>query len=379
MQVNIKPELLRWACERSGLDIQILTRRMPQLPDWEHQNKKPTLKQLERFSNMVHIPIGYLFLDKPPVELVPIPDFRTLNNKYINKPSPDLLDTVYICQQRQEWYRDYARSMGETPCQFIGAVNLKHDIDDVASQIRKVLGFEIESRRQLKTWEEALRQFIEQADALGVLVMVNGVVGSNNRRKLDPREFRGFALSDDMAPLIFINGSDTKSAQMFTLAHELAHIWLGETGLSDIEPVCTPSNQVEIWCNKVAAEILVPIEILRKEYKKAEKLSDEVPRLARHFKVSTLVILRRIHDAGYLSQKILWENYKKELNRLQSIPRGSGGNFYLTQAVRVSKRFAKALVASTLEGQTLHRDAFRLLGFSKFSTFRDLGYSLGVG
>jgi Zn-dependent peptidase ImmA (M78 family) len=378
MRVEVKPELLRWACERAGFDTDELVERIPQLPAWERGEVKPTLKQIERFAQAVHAPVGYLFLPEPSVERVPIPDFRTIGNEYTDHPSPDLLDTIYVCQQRQEWYRDFARSTGETACSFVGAADLANDVEIISARIRHALGFDIEARRQIRTWEEALRGFIEQADELGILVMVNGVVGSNNRRKLDPDEFRGFALSDDLAPLVFINGSDTKSAQMFTLAHELAHIWLGESGLSDVEPVCSPSNRVETWCTRVAAETLVPLAALQDEYRESNDLVGEVARLARCFKVSTLVILRRIHDAGHLTQDELWTAYREELERLQAIPRGSGGNFYWTQAARVSKRFARALVVSTLEGQTLHRDAFRLLSFSKLATFRELGHSVGV-
>ncbi len=378
MRVEVKPELLRWARERAGFHIQELVKNYPQLPAWEHGVIRPTLRQIERFAHKVHAPVGYLFLQEPPVEQLPIQDFRTIGNRFIGHPSPDLLETIYICQQRQEWYRDYARSIGETPCSFVGATNLTDNVETVATRIRHALGFDLDARRQLRTWVEALRQFVEQADSSGVLVMVNGVVGSNTHRKLDPDEFRGFTLSDKLAPLVCINGSDTKSAQMFTLAHELAHIWLGETGLSDLEPLSSPSNQIEKWCNRVAAEILVPLVALQEEYQMTDELTDEVSRLARYFKVSTLVILRRIYDAGYITQEELWKAYRQELERLQVITRGSGGNFYLTQAARVGKRFARALIANTLEGQTLHRDAFRLLGFSKLATFRELGHSLGV-
>lgn len=208
--------------------------------------------------------------------------------------------------------------------------------------------------------------------------MVSGVVGSNTRRKLDPEEFRGFALADALAPLVFINGADTKSAQMFTLAHELAHIWLGATALSNVGLVTAPSHEVEQWCNQVAAELLVPMAVLEKEYRPKADLQDEMPRLAKRFKVSTLVILRRIHDAGGLSKRALWREYRAELERLTEVGKGGGGDFYKTLPVRVSRRFARAVVVSTLEGQTLHRDAFRLLGFRKVETFRELGHSLGV-
>ena len=370
--------LLRWARERAGVGADELTRRFPRLADWERETARPTLKQLERFAKATHTPVGYLFLPEPPVESVPIPDFRTAGNQRIEHPSPDLLDTVYLCQQRQEWYRDFVRSQREDPTGFVGSANLNSNVEATATIMRTALGFDLDERRQMPTWTEALRRFIEQADALGVLVMVNGVVGNNNHRKLDPEEFRGFALADGLAPLVFINGADTKAAQMFTVAHELAHIWLGQSALSDVGPVTAPTHDVERWCNRVAAELLVPLAVLRAEYQGGEDLRGALDRLARRFKVSTLVTLRRIHDAGGITRDQLWQAYQRELERLGSIPKTSGGDFYLTQGARVGKRFARALVASTLEGQTLHRDAFRLLGFSKLATFRELGHSLGL-
>jgi len=378
MRVEVESELLRWARERSRQTTINLARRFPKLELWERGDANPTLKQLESFAKATHVPVGYLFLREPPVETIPIPDFRTIGNEYLEHPSPDLLETIYICQQRQEWYRNFARSTGEEKLSFIGSADLTSDIVATAADIRHSLSFNIEERRQLPTWTEALRRFIEQTDDFGVMVMVNGVVGSNNRRKLDPEEFRGLVLSDDLAPLVFVNGADTKAGQMFTLAHELAHLWLGESGISDIGPVSYPSHKVEIWCNQVAAELLVPLSAIREEYRKNNQLGNEVSRLARRFKVSTLVILRRIHDLGGLSREELWDAYDEELKWLHAISRGSGGNFYLTQAARVSKRFARALVISTLEGQTLHRDAYHLLGFSKLATFHELGHSLGV-
>jgi Zn-dependent peptidase ImmA (M78 family) len=377
-RVLVKPELLSWARERSGRSTESLNQRFPKLDDWLREKASPTLKQLEAFAKATHAPIGFFFLPKPPIEKIPIPDFRTAQNVPLMGPSPDLLDTIYLCQQRQEWYREFARLAAEDPLEFVGKASLGSNIEATAAEMRRELGFDLEMRGRMHTWTEALRRFIEQADALGALVMVSGVVGMNNHRKLNPQEFRGFALADRLAPLIFINGGDTKAAQMFTLAHELAHLWLGETALSDMVPLSAPMHKVENWCNRVAAELLVPLAALKSEYKKHATLGGEMNRLARIFKVSNLVILRRIHDAGGLTKDQLWQAYEEELERLKAIPKGSGGDFYLTQAARVSKRFARALVISTLEGHSSFTEAFRLLGMKKMATFQELGHNLGV-
>lgn len=379
MRVEVKPELLRWARERAGLKTSALTARFPKLDRWESGEGQPTLKQLEHFANATHAPVGYFFLAAPPVEPMPIPDFRTMGSVHLERPSANILDTIYLCQQRQEWYRDYARWAAADPLPFIGSVTLKKDVEAAARAMRHALKFDLAERRAMSSWSEALRRFIEQADELGVLVMVNGVVGSNNYRKLDPNEFRGFAIADDLAPLVFINGSDTKAAQMFTLAHELAHLWLGQSAVSDTAPSSTPANHIEAWCNQVAAELLVPLKIFREEYRVRADRQEEMSRLAREFKVSTLVILRRMLDAGGLTRAQFVKVYEEELKRLIDLTaKGGGGDFYLTLGARVGKRFARAVVIDTLEGQTLYRDAFHLLGFSKIATFETLGHRLGV-
>lgn len=375
--VDVKPRLLHWAADRSGVPLAVLKHRFPKLDEWG-KTSQPTLKQLEKFAKATYTPVGFLFLSEAPEERIPIPDFRAGDRARLRRPSANLLDTIYLCQQRQDWYREFAKTTGETPRAFVGSVRIDSSAERAAQAMRTALSFDLEERRLCPTWTDALRHFIEQADALGVLVMCSGVVLNNNRRPLDPAEFRGFALADGLAPLVFINGADTKAGQMFTLAHELAHLWLGQSAVSDADPSAVPTQSVERWCNRVAAEMLAPLEMFRAEFRSNEDLQVEMTRLARRFKVSTLVILRRAFDAGRLSRAAFHKTYNAELARLEALPKGSGGNFYLTQAARVSKRFARALVESTLEGQTLYRDAFRMLGISKVETFHGLGRSLNV-
>ena len=379
VRVPANPHMLRWARQRAGRDIESLQKAFPKIEAWESGELQPTIKQLEHFARATRAPFGFLFLDSPPDEPLPIPDFRTMAGAS-RRPSPDLLDTIYICQQRQEWYRGYLQTFGERLLSFVGTASLGDDPVKVAADLRRHLHFDIEERRQISTWTAALRRFIEQAEAEGILVMSSGIVGSNTHRKLDPEEFRGFALVDDMAPVVFINAADSKSAQMFTLAHELAHIWLGESGVSDAGIAVFPDESVERWCNQVAAELLVPLTAFQQVYRPDGDLRQELDRLARHFKVSTLVILRRIYESGVLGREEFWQAYQDEVARLRQFERRGegGGNFYRTLNARVSKSFAQAVVISTLEGQTLFRDAFQMLGIRKQETFRKFAQALGV-
>lgn len=377
-RVAVQPALFIWARQRARLDEAVLAARFPHLAEWEAGEVQPTLRQLEQYAQATHAPLGYFFLPAPPVEAVPIPDFRT-TGRGMPRLSADLLDVIYTCQTRQTWYRDEALVNGESPLAFVGSVTLATPPADAAALIRQQLGFSVQARRDCPTWAEALRLFIGQAEQVGVMVMVSGVVMNNNNRQLDPQEFRGFALADAIAPLVFINGADSKAAQMFTLAHELAHLWLGQTALSDAALDETSSHAAETWCNRVAAELLVPQAELRAALQRDEPLDLALQRLARHFKVSTLVVLRRMLDAGWLNRDAFWGAYRAEEARLKAVATRSagGGDFYRTTVSRVSKRFAQTLVASTLEGRTLYRDAFRMLGIAKPGTFNELGRTLG--
>lgn len=381
-RVAISPDLLRWARERAGvMAADELTGRFPRYLEWEAGTTEPTLNQLEAFARAVHVPVGYLFLPEPPAEPLPIPDFRTHQGRIPRRPSPNLLDMLYACQERQGWYREFVVASRMPEATFVGSVTVERRPEQVAAEMAAKLGFDIAARAACRTWEEALRLFINQADKIGVLVMVSGVVLSNNHRSLDPQEFRGFALADRRAPLVFINGADTKSGQMFTLAHELAHLWLGASAVSDAsaEPL-NGHRREEVWCNAVAAELLVPLAAFRPAVQPREPLDQALQRLARLFKVSTLVILRRLLDAGALDRPSFDQAWTSERERLRALAdAGSGGgDFYRTTLSRVSRRFARALVESTLEGQTLYRDAFRMLGVSKTETFNKIGREVGV-
>lgn len=371
--------VLRWAAERARLDDFALVKRFRKWPLWLSGEAQPTLRQIEDFARMTHTPFGYFFLPEPPRMELPVPDFRSLRDAPVREPSIDLLDTVYLCQRRQDWFREYARINGLPPVPFVGEVRVGDVPEAVAAKLRDTLDLSVTERQTLPTWTDALRQLIARTEDAGVLVMASSIVGANSHRKLDVDEFRGFALADHLAPLVFLNAGDSKAAQMFSLAHELAHLALGQSSISDAEAGRVPERTTERWCNKVAAELLMPLAAMREAVQREAAIEQEIQRLARLFKVSTLVALRRLFDAGLINAATLWQHYRKEVERLRTLERtGGGGDFYRTLGARTGKRFARALVGSALEGQTLFQDAFRLLGVRKSATFYQAARELGV-
>jgi transcriptional regulator with XRE-family HTH domain len=225
VRVEVKAELLRWARDRASLTVDALLSKFPKLEQWESGELQPTLRQIESYARVTYAPVGYFFLSAPPEEPLPVPDFRAMVGREMRPASPNLRDMIYACQERQDWYRDNARMAGNDCFAFVGSVNLVSPIVETAAAMRRAMSFDLERLRTCSTWAGVLRLLIDEADRLGILVMCSGIVMNNTHRGLDAEEFRGFALSDDLAPLVFVNGADAKSAQVFTLAHELAHIW----------------------------------------------------------------------------------------------------------------------------------------------------------
>lgn len=383
VRVPIAPEMLSWAGERSGKTRETLLKSFPKLPEWEAGVANPTFVQLEDFARATYTPLGFFFLPAPPELPLPIPDLRTVGSESLRDPSPNLLDTISICMDRQDWYRAFLIDQGELPLGFVGSLSPSDSVQTAASTIRESLDFAVTDRSNVGTWEEALRVLIANTENSGILVMVSGVVGSNSHRKLDPNEFRGFALADDYAPVVFVNGADAKNAQIFTLAHEVVHIWLGTSALTNgniEQEIAHPRSPgtTEYWVNAVAAELLVPKNDIELTFRPQEELLDEARRLSRIFKVSNAVVLRRLADLDLIS----WQVYRIAVSQSKKQvenSRSTGGNFYNTAPVRASRLFSHAVIASTLEGRTLYRDAFRLLGFSSKQAFDGLSHQLGLG
>lgn len=372
-RVPASPAVLRWARERAGVGYDVLH---PSYAEWETGEQQPTAKQLEDVAKKTHVPFGFFFLPEPPEESLPIEDFRTVQGQRPARPSPELLDTVFAMQARQEWLREYLVDNGADPLPFVGSVSVEAPPLSVAAAIRAVLGLAPGWAAEHSTWEDALRALRDTAEAAGVVVVSNGVVGNNTHRKLSPEEFRGFVLADAYAPLVFVNAADAKSAQMFTLAHELVHVWLNRGGVSSLPELRPTSHAVERFCDAVAAEVLVPAEEFRAAWAASADAEAAFARMARRFKVSPVVAARRALDLSLVPDAAFFAFYRAYTSR-EKERTSAGGNFYPTQGSRVSKRFARAIMEAARSGQVLFSDAYRLTGLYG-SSFTKFAQELGV-
>ncbi len=330
---------------------------------WKRGEAKPTLRQLEALAAKTLTPLGYFFLPEPPEDKLPITDFRTVGDGVIRRPSPNLLETVQTMQRRQGWMREFLIEQGEQPLTFIGCMTLSDNVKQSAVKLRKLLNISHEWVYHQKTWTAALNALCLAVEKIGVIVTINSIVGNNGHRKLDTNEFRGFVLSDEYAPLIFINGADAKAAQMFTLTHEVVHLLIGKEGVFNFVDFLPIANSVEQFCNRVAAEFLVPESDMTAAWPGVESEGEPFNVLAKRFKVSPLVAARRALDLDLISKPAFFKFYHDYQDYTQRNKKTSGGgDFYATQNLRIGRRFADAVIRATKEGRLLYNEAYHLTG-----------------
>ena len=321
---------------------------------------RPSMRQAEHLAGALHVPFGYLFLKQPPTEKLPLADFRTIASA-AGKATPDLIDVVNDVIVKQQWYREFLIEEGSEPLPFVGQFNPSNEPAKIARSIRQTVGLEAVAHDST-TWEDFLRNFIRKCESLRILVMRSGIVGSNPHRKLRIEEFRGFTISDKLAPVIFINGADARAAQIFTLAHELAHVWIGEGGISDEQMgnPNTPHSKIETLCNAVAAEVLVPMSEF---FWREDSVNSNVQAIARRFKVSRLVALRRAMELQYIDKPTFLREYRATESQYRQREENAqgGGNFFPTLFSRNSHTFTTTVVGAVSEGKALYREAAQLL------------------
>ena len=285
-------------------------------------------------------------------------------------------------QLRQAWMREFQMDQEQEPLKYVGSATPDDGPVAIAERMRSTIGLNVEWAAAHSTWTDALGALRQAMENEGVLVVLNGVVGNNTSRKLDPGEFRGFVLVDDYAPLVFVNNADAKSAQMFTLAHELAHVFLGSSAAFDLRGMQPADDPTEQACNRAAAEFLVPSDLLRDAWHVTRSDDTAFQAIARRFKVSEIVAARRALDLKLITRDEFRDFYSENQSSRNLGPsRGSGGgNFYANQNFRVGRPFAAAVVQATREGNLLYSEAYRLTGlygktFEEYAAYIEKGGS----
>ena len=338
------------------------------LRDWESSGRI-SLAQADKMAHHTRTPLGYLFLKAPPEEDLSIPDYRTFAGAAPTRPSPDLLETIHLMGRRQAWMRDEMVEAGADPLTFVGNLRSESSTDAVAEAMRAALSLPEGWAARQPDWTSALRHLRDRADEAGVLTVFNGIVGNNTSRKLDRSEFQGFALVDSYAPLVFVNAADFKTAQMFTLAHELAHLFVGAAGLSSLGGQGLPNHDTERFCNAVAAEFLVPAGEMFDQWRPSAQVEESLQTVARRFKVSVLVAARRAVHLALIRPSEFRLFYERHTGALTSS--SGGGNFWNNQNTRIGRRFGSAIHRAVVAGRLTYREAYALTGlrgdtFNKF-------------
>ena len=369
VKIEIDSSILHWIIEKISND-NVDNNTISLLNKWINGVTKPTFNQIEDVSKKTHIPFGYFFLKKPPEDELSLIHCRTINSTKMKNPSRNLIDTINIMSNAQEWMAEYNEDEGLDPLPFVGRFKNTDDPSIIAEDIRNELNIEVDWFKNVKHAEESFKYLKNRISDLGILVMQNGIVGNSTNRPLNIEEFRAFTLINEYAPLIFINSKDEKHAKVFSLVHELSHIWLGEDDLfNDNDFGEFEVSKTEQICNAVAADILTPSSIFVEKWNQSGDTEDtNISDIAKYFKCSKSVILRRALTHNFISKRNydnLTNNLKKERKDLDLLKKGKfkksgGGNLYNSNASRWDNNFIFALDNSTKSGRTSYLEAYRL-------------------
>lgn len=381
---HINGKIIAWARRRSGASIDSLATSLlspGNISAWESGDTFPSESQAIALADRLGIAYPMLFMQiVPPDEKIEVPDLRTVSGNAVVHPSMDFLEVLDDTLARQEWYRNARLDEGVKRLPFVGKFSVKDDPNTVVASMAQELELDTALRATCKNFEEFFRSLVNHAEKSGILVMRSSVVGHSTRRLLKVDEFRGFALVDPTAPIVFVNDNDAKAAQIFTLAHELVHIWIGEGGISDRRPndKSNSKNTVEIFCDRVAAELLVPAKEFNAYWLSSRNDDHNIREVSQHFRVSTLVVLRRAKDLGritpatfYAKVDAQYDAYrKKEREKLdkQKQKENKGGNFWASFDLRNSAKFNAAVVDSISRQKTTYTEAAALFGVNLSAT-----------
>lgn len=370
----VTPEVMKWARLQAGLhDVNVAASRIGRPPEditaWEAGTKAPSLAQARKAAEVYRRSLAVFYLPEPPQGFQTMRDYRQHAGSQNVSFSPELTFLIRTIENKQAWLAEWAKNEGASYIPHIGAASLDKPAAEVAKAIRIALGIKVADQIACITRREALNLWIEKAEAIGINVCRQG--------EIDCNEARGFVLTNVYAPFIFINSSDVIVAQLFTLAHELAHLWINAPGLSNLEGIGRGNDddeaKIEVFCNSVAAYTLLEDSSLKELWAKAsgaKDLGDRIARVSNVLKISEEVIARRLLEQNKISIKDYqslreyfaerWRQYKRD-EKAKMRSRKGGPSPHLLRVLLNGRIFTRTVLSSFFEGTLPGADASRLL------------------
>jgi Zn-dependent peptidase ImmA (M78 family) len=359
--IELSPGVLDWAATQVGGEINDVAQKVSKRSAEKIVKGQLTYSQVLKYAKVTGVPLGFLFLDKPPEgRKLPVADFRTTPDA--NPLGRDFYEVFDDIEFKHAWLKERLDSLDAEELPFVGKYETAWPAaNELAVELRLTLEFNDAVMAEVRNPDQLFSALADKCEEIGIFVFKNGVVGNNTSKPLSVSQFRGFAIADKICPIIFVNGADAPAAWVFTLAHELAHIWLGDSGVSDAEP--GTSNKVENYCNSVAGEFLVPRAKLNDLWEAFATDSDDVKLDIgrRKFRVSKTVVARRAFDIGLISKQVYLDIYNLARKAAKSEKTNSGGDFYRLLAVRNSKSFSLTVANLAVSGNITLGQAGRLL------------------
>jgi len=344
------------------------------LERWENDNGSPSYAQLVKIAKAYRRPILTFFLPTPPKKEVHLVDYRTLGTKEaeINTYEPEFSALVRQSEATQKSIREILNESEKEPLTFVGSITVESNPIGVAQNIRKILGCDL-SNLKIRTPSGLFSYIREKSEENGIYVILQGNLGSSHTN-MGPAVFRGFTISDKLAPFIIINPNDTKTANVFTLVHELCHVWLGDSGVSNWNSLNIrdpePTNKNEQFCDRVAADFLVPKSELLKQWELLTigyEVDVVINRISRKFKVSPIVIARRLFEFSKITSDVYWNWYNAYQEEWQILKEKQKANKKDSPSygIRIRTKLGKALINTVIdaarEGKISELDASLIL------------------
>ncbi|MFD1420128.1 ImmA/IrrE family metallo-endopeptidase [Lactiplantibacillus songbeiensis] len=363
LRIPVKAEIIDWAID-NGEKKELELKKKYALDAWKNpqtDHDNPTFKQIQNFSRDTHIPFNYFFKDKLPEEKNEFVKFRTINNDTV-QPSRRLIDTIYAMETRQEWMKEYLLDQNKTiSFQFSKVFSDTMDPVAVSKDVLELLNLS-DTLGIAMSDDDFFNVIRTKISSLGIMVMQNGIVGTNTQRPLDVEEFRAFVLIDSVIPLIFVNSRDSKKAKIFSLIHELIHVFLGNNEVLNVSPEDDIAN--ERWINQVTINVLIPANKIDKLISKKVSPENNVKLLSRRFHTSLVATAIRMKELHIWGDNIVdWS--KKEQSKylqLKFEKKSSGGDFYNTAVSRIDRYFANAIINTESSGSMAIVQAASMLG-----------------